>query len=92
MVNINDDAERARRESVEFLDRYYGEGAVSTEKLESWLAYGPPSAVIDRIGQFLEAGCTTPVLRFTSFDQRGQLDRCLRDVLPAYRGVSRPTS
>jgi alkanesulfonate monooxygenase SsuD/methylene tetrahydromethanopterin reductase-like flavin-dependent oxidoreductase (luciferase family) len=88
MVNINDDAAQARRESVEFLDRYYGVGDVSEEKLKVWLAYGPPSAVIECIGQYLEAGCTTPVLRFTSLDQVGQLERCVRDVLPAFRGAT----
>ncbi|MGH2615162.1 MAG: LLM class flavin-dependent oxidoreductase [Thermomicrobiales bacterium] len=84
MVNINDDAAQARRESVAFLEHYYGAGAISDEKLDSWLAFGPPSAVIDKIGQFLDAGCTTPVLRFTSPDQLGQLDRCLDEVLPAF--------
>ncbi len=84
MVNINDDAARAHRESVAFLEHYYGAGAISAEKLDSWLAFGPPSAVIDKIGQFLDAGCTTPVLRFTSPNQLGQLERCLADVLPAF--------
>ena len=84
MVNINDDAERARRESVNFLDQYYGAGAITSERLESWLAFGPPAAVIDTIAKFLDAGCTTPVLRFTSPDQLGQLERCIADVLPAF--------
>ena len=87
LVNINDDAERAYRESVEFLARYYGEGAVSRERLEEWLAYGPPERVIARIGQWLEAGLTTPVLRFTSLDQLGQLERCMQEVLPAFEGA-----
>jgi alkanesulfonate monooxygenase SsuD/methylene tetrahydromethanopterin reductase-like flavin-dependent oxidoreductase (luciferase family) len=84
MVNINDDDARAHRESVAFLDHYYGAGAISSEKLDTWLAFGSPSAVIDKIGQFLDAGCTTPVLRFTSPDQLGQLERCLNDVMPAF--------
>jgi alkanesulfonate monooxygenase SsuD/methylene tetrahydromethanopterin reductase-like flavin-dependent oxidoreductase (luciferase family) len=84
MVNINDDEAQAHRESVEFLDRYYGVGATTSEKLESWLAFGSPSAVIDKIGQFLDAGCTTPVLRFTAPDQLGQLERCITEVLPAF--------
>ena len=85
MVNINDDAEAAMRESVEFFEAYYGKGVVGKEKIESWLAFGPPSAVIDKINEFLEVGCTTPVLRFTSWDQLGQLERCVQDVLPAFR-------
>ena len=84
MVNIDDNPEHARRESVAFLDQYYGAGAITPERLDTWLAFGPPQAVIDTIGQFLDAGCTTPVLRFTSPDQLGQLDRCLAEVLPAF--------
>jgi alkanesulfonate monooxygenase SsuD/methylene tetrahydromethanopterin reductase-like flavin-dependent oxidoreductase (luciferase family) len=84
MVNIDADPDRARRESVAFLDQYYGAGAITSERLDTWLACGPPAAVIDKIGRFLAAGCTTPVLRFTSPDQLGQLERCLADVLPAF--------
>jgi alkanesulfonate monooxygenase SsuD/methylene tetrahydromethanopterin reductase-like flavin-dependent oxidoreductase (luciferase family) len=83
MVNISDDAAHARAESIEFLDHYYGAGNVSEQKIGHWLAAGSPAAVIDKIETFLEAGCTTPILRFTSPDQRGQLERFLTDVAPA---------
>ena len=89
MVNIRDDAAQAKREAVAFLDRYYGRGAVTDEKLASWLAYGPPQAIIDTVNRFIEAGCNTVVMRFTSLDQRGQLDRCLTDVMPALRSAAR---
>ena len=82
MVNINDDADAAYRESVEFLDKYYGVGAVSSEFIESWLAFGPPEAVAAKIATFIEAGCTTPILRFTSPHQLEQLERCVGDVMP----------
>jgi len=82
MVNINDDAPAARRESVEFLDRYYGAGTISEEKVSSWLAFGPPDAVVEKVLDFVDAGCNTVVMRFTSSDQRGQLERCLADVMP----------
>jgi alkanesulfonate monooxygenase SsuD/methylene tetrahydromethanopterin reductase-like flavin-dependent oxidoreductase (luciferase family) len=84
MVNISDDAARARSESVEFLEHYYGVGNVSEQKIVHWLAAGSPAAVIENIETFLEAGCTTPILRFTSPDQRGQLERFLTDVAPAF--------
>ncbi len=82
MVNINDDADQAKRESIEFLEHYYGQGVISDEKLDSWLAYGSPEAVRAKIGEFIDAGCTTPILRFTSLDQQGQLERCAREVVP----------
>jgi alkanesulfonate monooxygenase SsuD/methylene tetrahydromethanopterin reductase-like flavin-dependent oxidoreductase (luciferase family) len=83
MVNNNDDAEAAYRESVEFLDKYYGVGAVSSEFIESWLAFGSPEAVATKIASFIEAGCTTPILRFTSPHQLEQLERCVTEVMPA---------
>jgi alkanesulfonate monooxygenase SsuD/methylene tetrahydromethanopterin reductase-like flavin-dependent oxidoreductase (luciferase family) len=92
MVNISDDAAAARRESVAFLDRYYGVGTISEEKLASWLAFGPPEAVIDKVSQFIVAGCTTVVMRFTSPDQQGQLERCLADVMPALRAAATSSS
>ena len=87
MVNINDDVARARRESVEFLTKYYGENAIADDFLDMWLACGSPELVAAKIATFVEAGCTTPVLRFTSPDQRGQLDRAAQEVLPALRAT-----
>lgn len=87
MVNINDDVARARQESVEFLTKYYGENAIAADFLDMWLACGSPEQVATKIATFVEAGCTTPVLRFTSPDQRGQLERAARDVMPALRAA-----
>jgi alkanesulfonate monooxygenase SsuD/methylene tetrahydromethanopterin reductase-like flavin-dependent oxidoreductase (luciferase family) len=88
MVNINDDAARARRESVEFLAHYYGEGRITDDYLANWLAYGSPAAVAEKIQTFIDAGFTTPVLRFTSPDQFGQLERCVTEVLPNFRAAA----
>ena len=82
MVNINDDAAAARRAAVGFLTHYYGAGTISEEKLSSWLAFGSPAAVVEKIEEFIEAGCTTPVLRFVDADQVGQMRRCIEEVLP----------
>jgi alkanesulfonate monooxygenase SsuD/methylene tetrahydromethanopterin reductase-like flavin-dependent oxidoreductase (luciferase family) len=88
MVNISDDDARAKREAVEFLDHYYGAGAISAEKLDSWLAFGSPARVVDKVMAFVEAGCNTVVMRFTSPDQRGQFERCVADVMPHLRGAA----
>jgi alkanesulfonate monooxygenase SsuD/methylene tetrahydromethanopterin reductase-like flavin-dependent oxidoreductase (luciferase family) len=82
MVNINDDRNAALEESVKFLQTYYSP-AMSREYIADWLACGPPSAVVDKIRTYVEAGCTTPILRFASWDQKGQLARALADVMPA---------
>ncbi|HEV2440049.1 MAG TPA: LLM class flavin-dependent oxidoreductase [bacterium] len=87
MVNINDDMAKAKREAVEFLEHYYGAGVITQEKLDSWLAFGPPAAVVDKVMAFVEAGCNTVVMRFTSPDQRRQLERCVADIMPKLRGT-----
>jgi hypothetical protein len=50
-----------------------------------WLAYGSPQAVMDKIAAYIDAGCTTPVLRFVSPRPTAQLQRCIEEVLPAFR-------
>jgi alkanesulfonate monooxygenase SsuD/methylene tetrahydromethanopterin reductase-like flavin-dependent oxidoreductase (luciferase family) len=84
LVNINDDPEQAYRESGEFLTRYYGDSQASLRRLESALCYGPPERLIEKLRGYIAAGLTTPVIRFTSLDQQGQLQRCLEEVLPAF--------
>jgi alkanesulfonate monooxygenase SsuD/methylene tetrahydromethanopterin reductase-like flavin-dependent oxidoreductase (luciferase family) len=85
MVNINDDRDAAFSEAETFLRSYYGAGAVSRQRADLWLACGPPIAVIDKIQAYIDAGCTTPVLRFVSPDLKGQLQRCIEEVLPAFQ-------
>ena len=85
MVNIDEDSDRAFTESTTFLSAYYGAGHITRERAETWLAYGSPQAVIDKIGAYIEAGCTLPILRFVSARPREQLQRCIEEVLPAFR-------
>jgi alkanesulfonate monooxygenase SsuD/methylene tetrahydromethanopterin reductase-like flavin-dependent oxidoreductase (luciferase family) len=82
MVNINDDRSAAFEESVRFLHMYYSPG-MTREYIEGWLACGPPAAVVAKIRAYVDAGCTTPILRFASWDQKGQLVRALAEVMPA---------
>ena len=85
MVNINDDRQQALKEAQHFLQSYYGAGTVSQEKADLWLACGSPEAVVEKIQAYIDAGCTMPVLRFVSPDLKGQLRRCIEEVLPAFR-------
>jgi alkanesulfonate monooxygenase SsuD/methylene tetrahydromethanopterin reductase-like flavin-dependent oxidoreductase (luciferase family) len=86
MVNVNADARRARRDAVEFLDHYYGVGAVNEEKIAAWLAAGPPHAVAEMIDSYVQAGCTTVIIRFASTNQMDQLNQFIEWVLPAFAG------
>jgi alkanesulfonate monooxygenase SsuD/methylene tetrahydromethanopterin reductase-like flavin-dependent oxidoreductase (luciferase family) len=91
MVNVNDDRSAALEESVKFLQTYYSP-AMTREYIQDWLAYGPPGAVVEKIGAYVAAGCTTPILRFASWDQKGQLARALADVMPAALGLAVPAA
>ncbi len=84
MVNINDNRQQAMKEAEHFLVSYYGAGTVSQEKMDLWLACGSPEAVAEKIQSYIDAGCKTPVLRFVSPDLKGQLRRCIDEVLPAF--------
>ena len=52
--------------------------------MDLWLACGSPEAVAEKIQSYIDAGCKTPVLRFVSPDLKGQLQRCIDEVLPAF--------
>jgi alkanesulfonate monooxygenase SsuD/methylene tetrahydromethanopterin reductase-like flavin-dependent oxidoreductase (luciferase family) len=82
MVNINEDRSAAFEEALKFLQAYYGP-RMTREYVEGWLAYGSPAAVVEKISAYVDAGCTTPILRFAAWDQKGQLARALAHVMPA---------
>lgn len=84
MVNINDDESKAFEQASTFLTSYYGAGLISRERAETWTACGSTQSVIDKIASYIEAGCTTPVLRFVAPNPREQLQRCIEEVLPAF--------
>lgn len=81
MININDDADAAREDAKKFLDQYYSTD-VKRDTMDAWGAYGPPGLILDRIGQYIEAGLDLPIIRFASFDQERQIDRGLEELLP----------
>ena len=85
MVNINDDRRTAYAESQNYFRHYYSPGYPPEELIKVWLAHGPPQACAELIQSWIDMGITTPVLRFTSRDQIGQIERFIADVLPLLR-------
>lgn len=81
MVNLQKDAETARREAKRFLDEYYMTDTKS-EVMDVWGAYGTADDVLARIDEYRNAGCELPIVRFASFDQKGQLERGLEELIP----------
>ena len=85
MVNINDDEDAAFKEAAEHFGLYFGQGFIPEERMKLWLAYGTPEQVIQKIQSYLDAGCTTPVIRLVTRDFKGQFKRLVEEVLPAFQ-------
>jgi alkanesulfonate monooxygenase SsuD/methylene tetrahydromethanopterin reductase-like flavin-dependent oxidoreductase (luciferase family) len=81
-INIGSDRDECLAESQRFLDAYYGP-VFSPPMVASWTAAGPPSACVDHLRDIIEQGATAITLRMTSWDQRGQFQRLVDEVLPA---------
>lgn len=80
-ANINEDREAAAAESKRFLDAYYNFD-ITRARLDVWVAYGSPEEVAAKVLRFAAAGAKEITIRLTSFDQRGQFDRLVNEVLP----------
>jgi alkanesulfonate monooxygenase SsuD/methylene tetrahydromethanopterin reductase-like flavin-dependent oxidoreductase (luciferase family) len=85
MVNINDDRQAAYGQSKDYFNHYYGPTYPPEDLIKVWLAHGTPKDCAKLIQEWLDMGITTPVLRFTSNDQLGQIQRFIKEVLPLLR-------
>ena len=83
-VNIQDSSARAFDEARRFYEAYHL-GTFPEDYLRWRLVTGTAEEVTERIGRFVDAGCTLPILRFASWDPMGQLRRAMGAVLPALR-------
>jgi alkanesulfonate monooxygenase SsuD/methylene tetrahydromethanopterin reductase-like flavin-dependent oxidoreductase (luciferase family) len=83
-VNINEDAEAATAESKKFLDAYYVFD-IMRERLDIWVAYGSPEQVIEKIKGFVDSVAKEITFRITSLDQKGQFQRLIKEVVPAFQ-------
>ncbi|GCE25168.1 N5,N10-methylene tetrahydromethanopterin reductase [Dictyobacter alpinus] len=82
-ITVNEDYEAALQESKRFLDVYYTTD-YTRQRLEEWVALGPPSRCIEKLQAFIEAGATTITLRLTSYHQDYQFARVTDEVLAAF--------
>ncbi|MBO0709454.1 MAG: LLM class flavin-dependent oxidoreductase, partial [Candidatus Dormibacteraeota bacterium] len=80
-VNINEDLDRAREETVRYLDTYY-DRAFTQRVLSTFVAMGSPEHVRSRIQEYIAAGVNYITLRLTSYDQLHQFRRVSEEVLP----------
>ena len=80
-VNLSEDQSKAAEEAGSYLMTYYGSNIWGNR----WGPFGPPDRTIASIRQYAQAGASTIIVRFASFDQEGQLDIFLREVAPAFQ-------
>ncbi len=80
-INMNPDRNSALDESKRFLDLYYGP-VFAPQTIEAWTAAGTPKQCADHLRDLIRDGAKSITLRITSWDQRGQYDRLVNEVLP----------
>ncbi len=76
-VNLNRDLKKAQEEADQYLKMYYGINMWQ----DLWGPWGPPERLVESIQQYAEAGATTVIVRFASFDPMGQFDTFLEEVV-----------
>ena len=79
-VRIEDDAAKAEAVTTEFLKKYYGGGV----NFRGLMGLGAPGAVIETLKRYESVGVTDLCIRFAGTDQLPQLERFVREVLPAF--------
>ena len=84
-INVNEDRAAALAEAKIFLDAYYT-SRFSPQFVEQWTVAGGPKECADQLRAYAAAGLGHMALRLASWDQRGQLTRFLREVVPALGG------
>ena len=80
-INVNEDKQAALDESKKFLDIYYTED-YEESFVDSWVATGSPEQCIEHLRVYKEMGIDEVTLRITAWDQFGQLERVIEEVLP----------
>jgi alkanesulfonate monooxygenase SsuD/methylene tetrahydromethanopterin reductase-like flavin-dependent oxidoreductase (luciferase family) len=85
-IHINEDRQAALAESKTFLDRYYTAN-FSPSFVEGWTAAGSPKQCLEELQAYVDAGVQHLSLRLTSWDQKGQLQRFLNEVAPAFHTI-----
>lgn len=80
-INVNDDRAAALDESKRFLDTYY-DMDFAARRVDTWTAAGTPEQCAAHLMEFQRMGFDEITLRCTGWDQRGQLDRVMHQVLP----------
>ena len=77
-VNVDPNIAKAEADAAEFLTGYYGADIWG----DRWGPFGGPERVSQRVGEYVEAGAQTVIVRFASLEPQKQLDMFLSHVAP----------
>ena len=77
-ININEDKQVAEKEAHDYLKRYYGADIWGNR----WGPFGSAQSIVERCGQYWNAGVNHLIVRFASFEPLEQLKRFETQVLP----------
>ncbi len=83
-INVGSDRSVALDESKRFLDTYYSTD-FAPGFVADWTAAGTPEECAEHLRVFGRMGFSEITLRCTSWDQRGQLEKVITEVLPLLR-------
>ena len=83
-ININDDEEKAWSESKRFLDAYY-QADWSRDVIDRWGAYGSVDTCLRTLSRYVDIGATHIILRPTTWDLQGMVQRCAEELIPRLR-------
>lgn len=86
-LNIQDDVEKARDETADYAQGYYGIGIDVMSSLQGYF-WGPAEPAIDWLMRFIDAGATHLLMRFATLDTMTHLERTADKVLPALKDSS----
>jgi alkanesulfonate monooxygenase SsuD/methylene tetrahydromethanopterin reductase-like flavin-dependent oxidoreductase (luciferase family) len=80
-INLNADRSAALEESKRFLDIYYSQDTPA-DRVKTWTAAGTPDECVQHLRTYQEMGIDEVTIRITGWDQLGQLDRVINEVVP----------
>jgi alkanesulfonate monooxygenase SsuD/methylene tetrahydromethanopterin reductase-like flavin-dependent oxidoreductase (luciferase family) len=83
-INIGPDQEACLDEARRFFDCYYGEGVFGREGAAAMAAVGTVEQCVEQLRAVEAEGATHIALRIASWNQRDQLDRLIKEVIPAF--------
>lgn len=82
-INIQQDRGAALEESKAFLDKYYTSN-FSAAFVQGFTSAGSPRHCIQELKDYFNSGLQHITLRLASWDQRGQFERFLNEIVPAF--------